>query len=67
MDAATISLLVQFALRYGIPAAIEISHLFQKKEATLEEVKAAFSRAHKSYEDYEALPPGSPVTPLPPA
>lgn len=66
MEAATISLLVQFAIKYGIPAAIQIANLFQKKEATIDEVLAAFSRAHKAYEDYEALPPGSPVTPLPP-
>lgn len=67
MNPATISLLIQFAIKFGIPAAVQIAALFQKKEATIEDVQAAFGRAHKSYEDFEALPPGSTVPPLPPA
>lgn len=66
MNPATISLLTQFAINFGIPAALKIAALFQKKEATIEDVIAAFSAAHASYESYEALPPGSTVPPLPP-
>lgn len=66
MDSEAIKLLAQFAIQFGIRAALEIAPLFQKKEATLADVQAAFGRAHKSYEDYEALPPGSTVPPLPP-
>lgn len=66
MDPATIALLIGFATKYGIPAAIKIAELFHKKEATTADVVAAFSAAHTAYEDYEALPPGSTVPPLPP-
>ena len=65
MTPATISLIAQFAISFGIPAALELIELFHKKDATLEDVKATFQLAHKHYEEYEALPADSTVPPLP--
>jgi hypothetical protein len=65
MEAAAILQIVAFATQYGIPAAQKIIELLQKKDATIEDVKAAFAAAHKSYEEYEALPEGSTVPALP--
>jgi len=61
-----IGTLANFAIEFGIPAAINIAHLFDKKEATLDDVTNAFKAAHTSYEEYENLPAGGPVKPLPP-
>lgn len=66
MEAATLNLLISFAVQYGIPAALKIIDLMKKKDATIEDVQAAFQAAHKSYSDYENLPEGSTVPPLPP-
>jgi hypothetical protein len=54
MSPATIAIIAQFAIQYGIPAALKLVSLFEKKDATVEDVKAAFSLAHKSYEEYVA-------------
>lgn len=67
MTPTTIALIIQFSIQYGIPAALKIIDLFQKKDATIEDVKAAFALAHKSYEEYENLPSGGSVPALPPA
>lgn len=67
MTPATIAILAQFAVQFGLPAAIKLIDLFKKRDATVEDVSAAFALARKAYEEYEALPPGSPVAPLPPA
>lgn len=67
MSPATIALLVQFSLQYGIPAAIKVAELFQKKDATVDDVIVAFKLAKKPYDQYENLPEGSPIQPLPPA
>ena len=67
MDPATISLIAQFAIQFGIPAAQHLIALYEKPNATIEDVKAAFALAHKSYEEYENLPAGSSVEPLPAA
>lgn len=67
MTLETIGLLVAFATKYTIPAALQIIALFEKKEATVDEVRGAFANAHKAYESYENLPEGSTIPPLPPA
>lgn len=66
MTPSTIAILAQFAIQFGLPAALKLIDLYRKRDATIEDVHAAFSAAYKSYEEYEDLPPGSPVTPLPP-
>lgn len=55
MSPATIAIIAQFAIQYGIPAALKLVALFEKKDATVEDVKAAFALAHKSYEEYIAV------------
>jgi hypothetical protein len=67
LNAETIALLARFAIEFGLPAARKLIDLFEKKDATIADVRAAFAAAHTSYDDYEALPAGSPVSPLPPA
>lgn len=52
MSPATIALIANFAIQFGFPAALKLIALFEKKDATVEDVKAAFALAHKSYEDY---------------
>ena len=64
MNPETIALLIGYATKYGIPAAIEIVKLFKVKDATPADVIAAFARSHKSYEEYEGVLPEG-VEPLP--
>lgn len=54
MDPATISLIVQFALQYGIPAARKLVELFHTEKPTTEQWEAVFAPAEKSYGDYIA-------------
>ncbi len=65
MELATVTLIAQFALKFGVPAALALAELFAKKEATIEDVRKAFALAHTSYDQYEALVPGGPVPALP--
>jgi len=52
MGEALLIALIQFAIRFGIPAAIEF---FQNRGTTIEEAVAALGKAHaKSLEDYIA-------------
>lgn len=44
-----IPLVLEYALRYGIPAALEIVKLVQKKEITVADWEAAFAKAETPY------------------
>lgn len=65
MNPQTIALIAQFAIEFGLPAAAKLIALFEKKDATIADVKAAFADAHTAYEEYENLTPGGAVKPLP--
>jgi hypothetical protein len=54
MDPATIALVAQLALKYGPPLALKFAELFEKKTVTLDDWKAVFALADKSYESYVA-------------
>ena len=59
MSPATIALIIEFSIKYGIPAAQKIIALFEKQDATIADVQAAFAAAHKSYEEYEGTLPAN--------
>lgn len=62
MTPATIVLIAQFAVQYGIPAAQELIALLKKPDATIADVEALFAKV-KSYDSYNI--PNLPVPPTP--
>jgi hypothetical protein len=60
MDAATIALIIQFALKYGVPAAQALLALFVKKDPTQADWDDIFAKA-KAYEAYGINPPSTSV------
>lgn len=57
MDPVTISLILQFALKYGIPAARSIVELLQKPNPTLDDWNKAFDSAEDNAKKFLAENP----------
>lgn len=51
MTPATIAIIAQFAIQYGIPAAQELIALFKKPDATIADVETMFAKV-KPYEAF---------------
>lgn len=62
MTSATIALIAQFAIQYGIPAAQELIALLKKPDADIADVEALFLKI-KTYDSYNI--PNLPVPPQP--
>lgn len=63
MTPATIAIIAQFAIQYGIPAAQDLIALFKNQNATIADVEAMFAKV-LTYEQYNIpvlTPPVKPV------
>jgi hypothetical protein len=59
VDAATIALIIQFALKYGPDAAAKLQKIFAAPTVSQQDWDDLFAAAKKHYEDYT----GGPVPP----
>lgn len=50
MSEATILLLIQYGLRYGVPAVLEIIKLMKTENPTLDQVQKAFDVAQTPFD-----------------